>query len=178
MICRAVDTLQGDDTFPIYVVSGAWHAQIEDVLDSYKNVEILHNPDWRVGLGKSIALATKVISNAHALDGILFMLADQVALRTTDINTLIDHFKNKPSRWCADYGKRIGVPAIFPASDFKTLTALNCDKGAQHLLRNTKAEVNTILFRDAGIDIDTQQQLKHFINNNNNNNNNSLAAFK
>ncbi|MEI8640626.1 NTP transferase domain-containing protein [Pseudoalteromonas sp. Hal099] len=32
MICRAVDTLQGDDTLPIYVISGAWHAQIEHAL--------------------------------------------------------------------------------------------------------------------------------------------------
>ncbi|TMO81828.1 nucleotidyltransferase family protein [Pseudoalteromonas sp. S3776] len=168
MICRAVDTLQGDDTLPIYVISGAWHAQIEDALHSYKNVEILHNPHWQVGLGKSIARATQVISAAHALDGILFMLADQVELRTAGINTLIDHFKNNPSRWCADYGERIGVPAVFPACDFKTLAALSCDKGAQHLLRDTKVEVNTILLKQASTDIDTQQQLKQFINNNNN----------
>ncbi|BED91109.1 hypothetical protein PspMM1_35770 [Pseudoalteromonas sp. MM1] len=167
MICHAVDTVQGDDTLPIYVISGAWHAQIEDALHSYKNVEILHNPHWQVGLGKSIARATQVISAAHALDGILFMLADQVELRTTDINTLIDHFKNKPSRWCADYGERLGVPAVFPTCDFKTLAALNCDKGAQHLLRDTKVEVNTILIKQASTDIDTQQQLKQFINNNN-----------
>jgi molybdenum cofactor cytidylyltransferase len=168
MICRAVDTLQGDDTLPIYVISGAWHAQIEHALRGYKNVEILHNPYWQIGLGKSIALATHTISKAHSLEGILFMLADQVELSATHINTLITHFNSNPSRWCADYGERLGVPAVFPACDFKTLAALNCDKGAQHLLRDTQVDVNTILLKQASTDIDTQQQLKQFINNNNN----------
>ena len=98
MICRAVDTLQGNDTLPIYVISGAWHAQIEDALRGYKNVEILHNPYWQIGLGKSIALATHTISKAHSLEGILFMLADQVELSATHINTLITHFNPISSR--------------------------------------------------------------------------------
>ncbi|HBW98377.1 MAG TPA: nucleotidyltransferase family protein, partial [Pseudoalteromonas sp.] len=35
-------------------------------------------------------------------------------------------------------------------------------------LRDTQVDVNTILLKQASTDIDTQQQLKQFINNNNN----------
>ncbi|MEI8640625.1 NTP transferase domain-containing protein [Pseudoalteromonas sp. Hal099] len=85
----------------------------------YKNVEILHNPHWQIGLGKSIALATHTISKAHSLEGILFMLADQVELSAAHINTLITHFNSNPRAGALIMGERIGVPAVFPASDFK-----------------------------------------------------------
>lgn len=163
MIARAVDTLKSDDALPTYIISGVWHSEITHVLADYKNIKIIHNPKWQEGLGKSIAVATQLITNTQPVDGILFMLADQVELKSEHINTLLNAFVNKPTRWCADYGERKGVPAIFPAADFKLLKALSCDKGAQHLLRHTDAEVNTIKLSDARIDIDTQQQLKQFI---------------
>jgi len=159
MIARAVDVLQQLDAGAVYVVSGAWHNEITQALKHYNDVEIICNLDWQQGLGKSIALAANQLRHSDGWDGILFMLADQVELEACDIQQLVTRFQNNPTRWCANYGERLGVPAIFPHDDFDLLTTLSNDKGAQHLLRESGGIVNCVLLNKASADIDTVEQL-------------------
>ncbi|MBW4965782.1 nucleotidyltransferase family protein [Pseudoalteromonas sp. CR1] len=162
MIARAVEVLQQLDASPVYIVSGAWHSEITQALKHCNNIEIIHNLHWHQGLGKSIALAVNHLKHSGDWDGILFTLADQVELETCDIQLLVTQFQKTPTRWCANYGKRLGVPAIFPHDDFDLLTTLTTDKGAQHLLRSSGDIVNSILINQAGTDIDTVEQLKRY----------------
>lgn len=112
MIERAVKTLQALDDSPVYVVTGAWHKEIEQALCGYKNIQLIENKQWDKGLGGSIATASEVVSKINNYDGFLFMLCDQVQLQTQHLSELVKGFTQTPSRWCADYGERLGVPAI------------------------------------------------------------------
>ncbi|MEL0641827.1 nucleotidyltransferase family protein [Pseudoalteromonas aliena] len=163
MIEHTVNTLQALDDTPVYVVTGAWHKEVAQALVGYKNIELIENKQWDKGLGNSIATATKAILENQHPDGILFVLADQVELTTEHLSDLVTNFKRYPSRWCANYGERLGVPAIFPRVDLPKLSDLTTDKGAQHLLRCSDEEVNTIDLKCASLDIDTQAQLNDFL---------------
>ncbi len=163
MIERAVKTLQALDDSVVYVVTGAWHQEIEQALYGYTNVQLIENKQWGKGLGGSIATATEAVSKLNTYDGFLFMLGDQVELQTQQVHELVKGFTHTPSRWCADYGERLGVPAIFPAVDLSKLASLTSDKGAQHLLRSKNEIVNTINISHAKLDIDTQEQLSDFL---------------
>ncbi|CAM2874767.1 nucleotidyltransferase family protein [Pseudoalteromonas distincta] len=163
MIERAVEVLQALDDSPVYVVTGKWHAEVVQALSGHSNIHIIENKRWDDGLGVSIAVASQALSKHPAYNGILFMLADQVELKTQDLAALVTGFKRESTRWCANYGERLGVPAIFPAVDLSKLTSLTSDKGAQQLLRSSSEVVNTINLSSASVDIDTQQQLSNFI---------------
>jgi len=163
MVERAVKTLQALDDSPVYVVTGAWHKEIEQALCGYTNIQLIENKQWDKGLGGSIATASEVVSKINNYDGFLFMLCDQVQLKTQHLSELVKGFTQTPSRWCADYGERLGVPAIFPAVDLSKLASLTSDKGAQHLLRSKNEIVNTINISHAKLDIDTQEQLSDFL---------------
>lgn len=163
MIERAVDVIQALDSSPVFVVTGAWHKEVKNTLENNKNIKLIENKQWDKGLGDSIATATKAILKNQQPDGILFMLADQVELTTEHLSELVANFKKHPARWCANYGERLGVPAIFPNVDLSKLSDLTTDKGAQHLLRCNDEEVNTVNLKCASLDIDTQAQLHEFI---------------
>ncbi|MGY8877847.1 MAG: nucleotidyltransferase family protein [Pseudoalteromonas sp.] len=163
MIEHAVNTLQALDDKPVYVVTGAWHKEVAQALAGYQSIELIENKQWSQGLGNSIATASQTVFKNKSFDGILFMLADQVELKVAHLSELVTGFKRNPSRWCANYGERLGVPAIFPAVDLSKLTSLTSDKGAQQLLRSSSEVVNTINLSSASVDIDTQLQLSNFI---------------
>ena len=163
MIEHAVNTLQALDDTPVYIVTGAWHKEVAQALAGYQSIELIENKQWSQGLGNSIATASQTVFKNKSFDGILFMLADQVELKVAHLSELVTGFKRNPSRWCANYGERLGVPAIFPAVDLSKLTSLTSDKGAQQLLRSSSEVVNTISLSSASVDIDTQKQLSNFI---------------
>lgn len=163
MIEHAVNTLQALDDTPVYVVTGAWHKEVARALAGYKNIELIENKQWSQGLGHSIATASQTVFKNKSFDGILFMLADQVELKVAHLSELVTGFKRNSSRWCANYGERLGVPAIFPAVDLSQLASLTSDRGAQQLLRSSSEVVNTISLSSASVDIDTQKQLSNFI---------------
>jgi CTP:molybdopterin cytidylyltransferase MocA len=59
----------------------------------------------------------------------------------------------------AQYGGRLGVPAILPRSAFSALLQLRGDRGAQGWLRANAARVVAVPMPRAAIDIDTPEDL-------------------
>ena len=116
-------------------------------------------PNWQRGMGASLADFIKQVPQTvtHVLVG----LADQVALTTDDLLSLIHLCEQQPEAIvCAQYGDVQGVPAIFPRSFFKYLIELDNDKGARALIQQHAASVRTVNLPNAAIDIDTPEQLQ------------------
>jgi molybdenum cofactor cytidylyltransferase len=59
----------------------------------------------------------------------------------------------------ARYDSRLGVPAIFPRADFPALAGLRGDRGARDILRRRRDRVIGVDLANAGIDIDTPEDL-------------------
>ncbi len=141
---------------PVYIVTGAWDAEIRTLLATHPGVNLLFNPQWNEGLGASLAFAVNELAERY--DGLLVLLADQVALHSADLQALLQQF-NGENMVCAEYSGRRGVPAIFPQPYFAQLKQLTGDQGARSLLNNPDEPVITVPLEHAEIDIDTQTDL-------------------
>lgn len=156
VIEHSVDTLRALSEDCTYVITGAWHDEVSEILRDVDSVEVLYNQTWSNGLGDSIAFATDKLGQIDR--GLLFMLADQVALTTADLKRLTLAFASKPIRCCSSYNHQLGVPAIFPPGDNYLLSKLTGEYGAKKLLLSGDS-ILRISVPSAAIDIDTPSDL-------------------
>lgn len=165
-LLESIKTVQESDATTITVVLGA-HAEIitKECNLIEKDVQIMKNPNWSLGLGNSIGFAVKtLLDNSSLPDGILICLADQPLLRSSYLKALIKHSEKDPSKIIAtNYGNRVGVPALFPKFLYPNLVLLEGDQGAKDLLN---ANSSTIVRLNAGIqalDVDTKLEYNQLI---------------
>lgn len=118
----------------------------------------VHNSDFDRGLASSVRSGIDAV--AHCADGVLLMLADQPLIGPAQLSKLIDAWTESPERIVASgYADGAGVPAIFPASCFDALRALQGDRGARGLLRQPWRVPLTVPCEEAATDIDTPEDL-------------------
>jgi len=119
---------------------------------------VLVNRDWAEGIGSSLRTAATNLSGA--CDGLLVMLADQVAVTADDLRRLAGAWRTRSdSIVAATYAGTVGVPAIFPRWSFPALIALRGDEGARLLLRRYTDRVLRLPMANAELDIDTPEDL-------------------
>ncbi|MDB4037154.1 NTP transferase domain-containing protein, partial [Polaribacter sp.] len=87
---------------------------------------------------------------------------DQPAIEKTYLNKMIALFNEDQSKITAsNYGKKLGVPAIFPKSYFSKLQKMSGDFGAKDILNNN-SNVVYLNKQTNFIDIDTEEDLQNF----------------
>ena len=121
----------------------------------------IDSPHWQKGLGASIAAGTREIMSANRYDGVLILLADQVAVTRDDLMKLVDDFDGQ-NIVASAYSDCVGVPAIFPATQFDSLTDLDGDRGARQLIAQQIERVTTVDMPNAAIDLDSAEDLERF----------------
>mgnify|MGYP006084423667 CR=1 FL=1 len=141
----------------VSVVLGANRELIEPLISEAK---VIRNNHWQQGLGASIAIGVENIDPQS--DGLLILLADQIALTIDDLNLLLDAFdgSNTVSSY---YAGRRGVPAIFPRSLYAELRALSGDSGAKAVLQRSDIGLVEIDLPLAVMDIDTPEDWVCFL---------------
>ncbi len=142
----------------LYTVVGAFRDQVVPLVENLS--QVIEHASWQSGLGASIARGVSEICDRRRYDGLMIALADQVAIRQSDYQHLIDHFGNERIV-ASNYAGRIGVPAIFPHSFFYALGQLSGDQGARHLLSKNASVVHSVSMPNAEIDIDTRRDLSN-----------------
>lgn len=138
----------------VYVVVGAYR---DSVIEAVTGAQAVHNPDWQRGLSSSIARGVAALPPDTGR--VLLILADQVGLRAESLTGLLRGAEGSKSICCARYQGVNGIPAVFHRCWFPTLMNLDGDRGARELLRSDWAPVNAIDIPEAGIDIDTREDL-------------------
>ena len=140
----------------VYSLLGSNWQSIESQVTGAKT---LVNPDWRRGLGNSIACALKhLTAEPMAYDGLLIMLGDQPLLARDKLASMLDLFDGDRAV-CASYEGREGVPAVFPPALFADLMTLDADVGAKALLHSLQNKIKVDM-PEAAVDIDTLDDLK------------------
>ena len=155
LLGRAIARLSQAGIEDIRIISGAWHEKMQHAPQF--GATLHYCQDWQRGLGHSIAFGVEQVDQA---DGILILLADQVAVTSEDILHLLQAFDGQHSV-CAHYADRKGVPAIFAPQHWPGLMALEGDRGARQLLQQDDA-IAAVDMPNAAIDIDTKEQLERF----------------
>lgn len=169
LLQRMVDEVNAafsSDAYPhVFVVTGCYR---EAICKEIKNAQFIYNSKWEEGLGSSIALAVKTVSNAEVnhYKGVLIVLADQIALKAVHVKNLLSHFSEE-SIVCACYSGVNGVPALFPQCYLGELESLKGGQGAKRILnsksRELESEIITIDIPEAAIDIDRPDDLNHYL---------------
>lgn len=135
---------------PVFIVLGAGVKALEPLVADLP-VEVLRNPHWEEGMSSSIRVGLEALPpTANAL---LLMVCDQIRLKATVLEQLIQAFHASPTHPAACfYEGALGVPAIFPRSAFAELAALRGDKGARLLLK--QPGVTSVAWPEGKLDLD------------------------
>ena len=114
-------------------------------------------------------MAASLRAGVSALDACigaaLIVLADQPALTTRHLCSLVEAWRAAPERAAASaYAGTLGVPAVLPAAWFARLAEqADGDEGARALLRDARADVIALEAADLALDIDTPADFERWL---------------
>lgn len=141
----------------LVVVTGAFAPAVRVQLQN-PGVRIEHNDQWQAGMGGSIAVGMRAVSDD--LDGVLIMLCDQWRIDNDDLQALIQSWKKKPETIAtASWGEILGPPVIFPGHLFGRLRQLHGPQGAKSLVEQ-QSGICQVEIPNAQFDLDTDADLK------------------
>jgi molybdenum cofactor cytidylyltransferase len=118
---------------------------------------LLKNKRADEGLGTSVALAALQALAARA-DALLLLAADMPLVTTATLRKLVDAVAPEKPAAVAYPDGSAGIPACFPADWFAALAALEGDKGAGALLRETDVTLVEVPHEELA-DVDTAEDL-------------------
>ncbi|PWL38923.1 4-diphosphocytidyl-2C-methyl-D-erythritol synthase [Flagellimonas aquimarina] len=149
----------------VFIVLGANREKIRE--STSLDAEIIHNPNWKAGMGSSISIGAEyILKHAEGKNGLLIMLADQPLIDASYLNQLKKEFDQDDFKVVAtSYENRLGVPAIFHQSIIPELTHLNGDYGARHIIKKYQATIKSVLPNGKELDIDTPETYSQLIDN-------------
>lgn len=154
LVRRATKAALDAGCAPVVVVVGSDADSVERQLDGLA-VWVVQNRGWEAGMGSSIHAGLGAISD-EPLAGVVMMLCDQPAVDAVVIRRLIEGWRasEKPIA-AAGYGSSAGAPAVFAASTFAQLMAIDPAAGAKQLLNARPDDVVVIPAPEAAGDVDT-----------------------
>jgi len=159
MLERTVDLLAAAGCDPLIVVTGAEADMLETGWCS-SDVRLVHNVEWRDGMGGSIAVGvSEALNSSTSLSAVLLSVCDQPKLDEAVLRGLIDRLRAGPeSAIGSAYGGCLGVPAIFGACWFDRLCRLKGTEGARGILREQR-EVGAVPWPEGAFDVDRPSDL-------------------
>lgn len=142
----------------IAVVLGAEEDLLQKELYG-RDLEIVHNKDWKSGMGSSICSGlTHLLEIDPALDALVITVCDQPFLTAEIIDGLIDeHLRSKTLIVASAYGNTIGVPALFGKQLFSEISRLKGKRGAKQIIEKYRSQTVSLPFPKGNIDIDTPE---------------------
>jgi molybdenum cofactor cytidylyltransferase len=129
-----------------------------------ENIEFIDNPNFEDGLSSSIIAGINYFKKKKLnFDGIFILLADQPGIEVTYLDKMINLFKeNNGTIIASNYGKKIGVPVIFPKKYFTDLLLIKGDKGAKDFINDKRNKIICPKIKTNFFDIDTKEDLLRF----------------
>jgi molybdenum cofactor cytidylyltransferase len=132
-------------------------------------IEIVVNPDYKLGQLSSLSAALRHIESADDaanVDGILVHLVDHPYISAELVTLMIDRFyQSKKLIVVPRYGERRGHPVIFSRSIFPELLAAPPEEGAKIVVHAHRSETLELVTEDKGvtIDIDTPEEYRKHV---------------
>jgi molybdenum cofactor cytidylyltransferase len=141
----------------VTVVLGAHAREIAPALRQ-SAASVIVNREWQEGLASSIRVAVE--SAPPRCDGLMLLLADQVAVTADDLRHLYAAWKRHPILVAAAlFDGAPGLPAIFPRWALPGLLELRGDRDPKQVIRRNADQLVRIPMPNASVDIDTPEDL-------------------
>jgi len=133
---------------------------------NFEGIQTIINKNFKDGLSTSIIQGIHFLREKHTnIKSVLILLADQPAVQQSYLDEMVQLSSKNPSKIIAStYLKTYGVPALIPSLYFADLLKIEGDKGAKIFLNSNQFSVISPKKNTNLVDIDTQEQLKQFIN--------------
>jgi len=158
LILRAIQSAESLVPHEIIVITGA-EAKAVQAEARKTGAQCINNPDWREGMGTTIAKGAQSVDGTS--QGLMILLCDQWRMLPEDLQLLVKTWRTDSSQIiCSATQDRCGPPVIFPASCLKELSVLTGDHGAHSVLDMHRELVNRVTLQNAAFDLDTPSQLQ------------------
>jgi molybdenum cofactor cytidylyltransferase len=146
---------------PVIVVVGAEAEAVRAVI-AKERIHIVHNEDWRSGMGSSLSAGVKRIGQeGFESAAIAVTLADQPLVTAEHLRAMRRRMHvSAAAVVAAQYNDTLGVPAVFARKMFGALLNLPPEAGARHLVRQPGLQVQAFPLPEAAMDIDTPEDLQ------------------
>jgi len=141
----------------VSVVLGSGASEIAPLLRR-SGASMVVNRGWREGLASSVRSA--VNAAPPGCEGLLIMLADQVAVTAEDLRRLAVAWRRHPVLLAAAlYDGAPGLPAVFPGWAFPDLLALRGESDPRIVIHRHADRVVRIPMPAAALDVNTPEDL-------------------
>jgi len=141
----------------VTLLSGANRHSVEAEAHKFK-VDVLHNPNWEVGIANSIGLAVKHEFNSNR---VLLMYCDQPLIPIFHYQALVEQSNQNPDKIVVTESENnYCLPAIFPHRFFYELTTLKDDETAIQLVESHLTEVTSIPCSQAAFSVDEPDDMR------------------
>jgi molybdenum cofactor cytidylyltransferase len=119
---------------------------------------LVHNAEWRRGIGSSIRSGVQRLRDCSAL---VLLACDQPALDSSVVRALIrTHEETRQPIVASHYAETLGIPALFSCDCFEELLLLPDDRGAKGVISINPNRVAQVEFANGAMDIDTPKDLQ------------------
>ena len=162
LICKMMSQLKSEQLVS-YVVTGSYRNEVVSLIDDPEWKEI-YNPEWKRGMGHSIATGVSEISDTDLVSGIIIVAVDQVRLKASHLESILDiHLRHPRCIIVSFYGKSSGIPVLFPSDLIPELNELDGDNGAKSVMREHLDRVIYYHLPEGITDLDSPQDLQEYI---------------
>jgi molybdenum cofactor cytidylyltransferase len=147
---------------PVVVITGFNAQKISDCIARFE-IDTLYNEKWRQGMASGIVKGLSKISGT-GMDAVFIAVCDQPFVSAALFLQMIKKKERTGKEIIAcSYAGTTGVPALFGKNYFPALRMLTGLQGAKTILGINDSDVDTVLFENGRIDIDTPADYKNFI---------------
>lgn len=120
---------------------------------------MVHNPQWALGMGASIAQGVAALPSSAT--HVLILLIDQPLIRVDDLSAVVAASRDQPeSIIVSAFGNTAGPPVVFPRRTFPALKQLTGDQGAKTVVQQD-GHVTRVSLPAAQWDVDDAHALAH-----------------
>jgi molybdenum cofactor cytidylyltransferase len=160
LLRHAVETALASVCRPVIVVLGASAEQLVQETHGLSAITVT-NPHWSEGMASSIRAGLNFLApEGKGPDAVVLTLCDQPLVSTELLNRLVSvHRSTGKGIVASEYGGQCGVPALFGRTYYPELAALKGDRGAKTLFVKYAAEVESIPFPEAAVDVDRAEDI-------------------
>ena len=156
LIHRTVRLARAAGLAPLQVVVGHRGREVAAALGEFgAAAAVVTNPDWRRGMGGS--LARGIASLPPEAAAALVLVTDQPQLSAALLGVMLERYRSGgPTLVACRYASgALGVPALFARCHFAELAALSGERGAGALFARHAAALAAVSFPAGDRDVDT-----------------------
>lgn len=161
LVRRAARLLSSLASGPVVAVTGCEKERVAAQFEGLA-VEPSYNPDWKLGMGGSIAHGARKLP--EFVDGVLVGVCDQWLLSAEDLERLAASWRAAPKRihvaaWQEGAAQVSGPPVIFPGHLKGDLKGMDKQRGARQIIDRQIELVDYVELPSAAQDLDRPEDL-------------------